>query len=192
MRLVDQALPIAAVLEVETNCGATNPEIAIPVVFLGVPAFDEVQVKAAGVLQIGVCRCTRRFLGGRVALAVIIEQVFEQLFDVPLLTTFALSTALDEPRLVLARVQLFFAAVGAGPLAQVLSTGHRLQAVLILQAPKYFGTQTVFHGLAIHCARSGLVAASCCSRALRVRQMPERWGTSARTFGPRLPTGTLR
>ncbi|MNJ29607.1 hypothetical protein D3C77_241800 [compost metagenome] len=132
VRLVDQPLPEPAFLQGEPHGGAADVQLTVPVVVLGVPAFDQVEVEAAGKLDVGVGRCPGILLRGRVALAVVVEQIPEQFLNVPLFATFALAAALDEPRFILSGIQLFLATARAGALAQILRSGPGLQAVLVL------------------------------------------------------------
>jgi len=85
MRTINQPFPVAALLQRETDRGRTDAQLAAPVVLLGVPAFDQLQAKAACGLQVALGGGGRLLLGGWGALAPVIEQVVEQFLDVPLL-----------------------------------------------------------------------------------------------------------
>ncbi|MNQ85687.1 hypothetical protein D3C85_1008590 [compost metagenome] len=102
---VDQAFPVTAVLQGEAHRGAADAELAAPVVVLGVPAFHQGKVEAPGELEVGIRRGMGRLLGGWVLLAVVVEQVVEQLLHMPLLAALALAAALDEPGFVLPGIQ---------------------------------------------------------------------------------------
>ncbi|MNG97693.1 hypothetical protein D3C79_568130 [compost metagenome] len=195
VRPIDQALPIAALFQGEAHRCAADVELGVPIVFLGVPALDQFLAEPAVEFQVGAGRCGGIAVCRRGQLAPVIEQVVVDVFDVHTVATFFRPAANQHPRRVLVGVELVLSAPGrrALALAHVLGTGHVSQPVVALQALAYFREQLVLHGVGSgHCARSVAATANCCSSALRVRLMPDRWGTSARTFVPRSPVGTFR
>ncbi|MNF88182.1 hypothetical protein D3C84_706700 [compost metagenome] len=190
VRLVDEPLPIAAFFEWKANGGRANVQVPIKVMLLGVPAFNLANVEAAGEGQVGLGTRSRLIIGGRGALAPVVEQVAVQLFDRFHVAAFLLATAADEPWLVIPGKQPPLVALGAGSLAHVLGAGHVLQTKVGLEPLQYISAQLMVHGL--HCARSTALAPSCFFNSLRVRQMPARCGMSLSTFGARWSLGTFR
>ncbi len=162
MRPVDQAFPVAAFLQGEAHRGAADAKVTVPVVFLGKPAIDQAQIEAAGKGQVGAGSGERILLGGRGALAPVVEQILEQFLYVPHLAALALAAALDEPGLVLTRIQLPLAAGRAFTLAQVVGASDGAQAVVALQPAQHLGADLSVHALhARTCLRS--------SRAVRFK-----------------------
>ncbi|MNT38103.1 hypothetical protein D3C72_1742850 [compost metagenome] len=139
---------------------------------LGVPAFDLANVEAAGEGQVGIGTGSRLVVGGRCALAPVIEQVAVQLLDRLHVAAFLFTAAADEPRLVIPGKQPPLVALGAGPLAHVLGASHVLQTKVGLEPLQYISAQLVIHGL--HCARSTALVSSCFFNSQRVRQIPAR------------------
>src|SRR5690606_35644869 len=106
----------------------------------------------------------RVLLGGRRALAPVVEQVFEQFLHMPLLAAFALAAAFHEPRLVVAGIQLLLAAARASAAAHVVGTGAALEAEIGLETAQHLVADLAVH--VFHCSAPQRKArvSSCASR----------------------------
>ncbi|MEI6418265.1 MAG: hypothetical protein WCO82_04280, partial [Sphingomonadales bacterium] len=86
MRLIDQPFPPAPAGQREAHRGRCDVEVAVEILFLGIAAAQELQVKAAGMHKIGIGRRRGVLLGGAIPVRPIVEQVGEQLLGMGAIT----------------------------------------------------------------------------------------------------------